>query len=105
MGLRDILSAFRPASRSSIPTENGAADWSRRLSDHKVEALRAGGGSLLDYSNVAPGSRGYALYALEMDGLATISHERIRLDPITWGTRTTFTLTEAGKRAAAMLQD
>jgi hypothetical protein len=69
----------------------------------KEAALLNGGGCLMDYSNVAPGTPGYALYALEMDGLMTKRDEYKRLSPIQWGTVTTFTLTDAGKRAAAML--
>lgn len=100
-----MFSAFRRHKAASIPTERVVADCSRRLAEQKEAALLAGGGALLDYSNIAPGSAGYALYALEMDGLATMQTERIRLDPITWGNRTTFTLTPAGERAAAMLRE
>jgi len=73
--------------------------------DYREVALRMGGGELHPLSNVAVGTLGYALYALEMDGLMAKRSERRRIDPITWIDVTIFEPTEAGKRAMAMLAD
>lgn len=77
----------------------------RVVADRREDALRAGGGILLEASNVAPGTLGYALCALEMDGLATVRYEVRRIDPITWQHVWTYELTETGRRAQAMLAD
>lgn len=73
--------------------------------DYREEMLLAGEVKLSSWANIAPGTPGYALFELEMDGLMTKQTQLERVDPITWDHVTHFKLTPAGKAAQAMLRD
>lgn len=91
---------FRRRPKPEPQTESPS--FSERCQAFEIEALLAGDVSLSEYSNVAPGSYGGAVHALERRGyMGCRSVVRTPDGHVHWH----YKLTPAGVAAAAMMRD
>ncbi len=94
-----------PSNDASAQSEVGEPSFSEKLNSIRDQALIDGGGMLMPYNNVAPGTYGYALYQLEFDGLMSKRTEIRRVGPIETVQVTIFELTQAGRIGRSMMVD
>lgn len=88
--------------RSAQVTED---DLLERFRTAEMAVLEAGGGTLYDWTNIAPGTPGYALCSLEYRGLMKVARTYERSGPTSYGWVCRYSLTDAGKAARAMMRD